>query len=119
MPRGDATGPLGMGPMTGRAAGFCAGYNMPGYLNNAGGCGVGMGFGRGRGMRGGGFGFRNRFFATGIPGRAWFGANAAPYQQADPETEKQFLKNQANSMESELKAIKSRLEELAGEKQKK
>ncbi len=25
MPRGDQTGPRGMGPMTGRAAGFCAG----------------------------------------------------------------------------------------------
>ena len=31
MPRGDSTGPLGMGPMTGRAAGFCAGYQMPGF----------------------------------------------------------------------------------------
>ena len=31
MPRGDQTGPAGMGPMTGRAAGFCAGYSTPGY----------------------------------------------------------------------------------------
>ena len=75
MPRGDSTGPMGMGPMTGRQAGYCAGYNMPGYLNNAGGRGMGMGFGRGAnfGGRGGGFRRRNRFFATGVPGRAWFG----------------------------------------------
>ncbi|MGI6097596.1 MAG: DUF5320 domain-containing protein, partial [Dethiobacteria bacterium] len=26
MPRGDGSGPAGMGPMTGRAAGYCAGY---------------------------------------------------------------------------------------------
>jgi len=33
MPRGDRTGPAGMGPMTGRGAGFCAGFNMPGFMN--------------------------------------------------------------------------------------
>jgi len=33
MPRGDGTGPAGFGPMTGRAAGFCAGYPVPGYMN--------------------------------------------------------------------------------------
>ncbi|MBN1863537.1 MAG: DUF5320 domain-containing protein [Victivallales bacterium] len=33
MPGGDGTGPMGMGSMTGRAAGFCAGYGVPGYMN--------------------------------------------------------------------------------------
>jgi hypothetical protein len=33
MPFGDGTGPAGAGPMTGRAAGFCAGYPVPGYMN--------------------------------------------------------------------------------------
>jgi len=33
MPAGDGTGPLGFGPMTGRAAGYCAGYPTPGYAN--------------------------------------------------------------------------------------
>jgi len=33
MPRGDGTGPAGMGPMTGRAAGYCAGYGVPGFMN--------------------------------------------------------------------------------------
>jgi len=36
MPFGDGTGPAGMGPMTGRAAGFCAGYSVPGYMNHVG-----------------------------------------------------------------------------------
>jgi hypothetical protein len=33
MPRGDGTGPMGFGPMTGRAAGYCAGYGVPGFMN--------------------------------------------------------------------------------------
>ena len=41
MPRGDRTGPLGRGPMTGRGLGYCAGYDAPGFM-------FGRGFGRGR-----------------------------------------------------------------------
>ena len=33
MPFGDGTGPVGLGPMTGRAAGYCAGYPVPGFMN--------------------------------------------------------------------------------------
>lgn len=33
MPAGDGTGPLGWGPMTGRAAGYCAGFGIPGFMN--------------------------------------------------------------------------------------
>ena len=33
MPGGDRTGPGGMGPMTGRAVGYCAGYPVPGFMN--------------------------------------------------------------------------------------
>jgi hypothetical protein len=33
MPFGNGTGPSGLGPMTGRAAGFCAGFPVPGYMN--------------------------------------------------------------------------------------
>ena len=56
MPRGDKTGPMGQGPMTGRRTGFCTGYDTPGCTKNF---GPGRGFGRGtgRGMgRGMGFG---------------------------------------------------------------
>ncbi|HDD64660.1 MAG TPA: hypothetical protein ENF61_00920 [Firmicutes bacterium] len=55
MPWGDGTGPLGLGPMTGRAAGFCAGFPVPGFMNPWGlrpGFGWwGRGFGFGRGWR--------------------------------------------------------------------
>jgi len=33
MPFGDGTGPRGMGPMTGRGAGYCAGFGQPGIAN--------------------------------------------------------------------------------------
>jgi len=114
MPRGDSTGPMAMGPMTGRAAGYCAGNNMPGYLNNAGGHGFGMGFGRGVGFggRGGGFGRRNRFFAAGMPGRAWFGGAGTPLTNTNPETEKQTLKSRAEYLQAEMDAIKKRLDEM-------
>jgi len=109
MPRGDRTGPMGMGPMTGRAAGFCAGNAVPGYANPA----PGRGFGMGRGGRG--RGFRHEFFATGLPGWQRFcGYNVpygypTPYQNPDPEIEKQALMDQAKCLEAELGAIRQRL----------
>ncbi len=33
MPGGDGTGPLGHGRRTGRGAGFCGGFRMPGFMN--------------------------------------------------------------------------------------
>ncbi|GAG62874.1 unnamed protein product [marine sediment metagenome] len=45
MPGGDRTGPMGMGPMTGRAAGYCAGFASPGFMN----FGRRLGLDRGRG----------------------------------------------------------------------
>ena len=50
MPRGDRTGPAGMGPMTGRGMGYCTGYDAPGYASPA----PGFGRGRGRGWWGAG-----------------------------------------------------------------
>ncbi|BDC36635.1 MAG: hypothetical protein EF806_05065 [Candidatus Methanoliparum thermophilum] len=32
MPWGDRTGPMGLGPRTGRGLGLCSGYPVPGYL---------------------------------------------------------------------------------------
>jgi len=121
MPLGDRTGPMGMGARSGRAAGFCAGFGMPGYANPVPGRAFGMGFGRGRGawgrgFGGGGRGWRHMFYATGLPGWARFGGYAAPYgspyQKADPETEKQALNSQAEALQSELDFIKKRLSEI-------
>ncbi|MBN2563282.1 MAG: DUF5320 domain-containing protein [Phycisphaerae bacterium] len=40
MPAGDGTGPVGLGPMTGRGAGYCVGFPFPGYMNAMGGWAV-------------------------------------------------------------------------------
>lgn len=117
MPGGDGTGPAGMGSMTGRAAGYCAGYAMPGYMNPVGGSGF-WGWGRGRG---GGFGRRNRFYATGLTGwqRAGLGwpGYGVPYGVAafagpTKEQELDALKGQAEYLEDALDGIRKRIEEL-------
>ncbi len=125
MPRGDGTGPRGMGAMTGRAAGYCRGGGMPGEANPLpAGRGFGIGFGRcGGGRSGGGFGsggrgWRHWFYATGQPG--WMRSYAAPYgyptpyqnQKPDPALEKLALKKQAEALQSELDFIKKRLDEI-------
>jgi len=109
MPRGDRTGPMGMGPMTGRGAGRCAGYDMPGYANPGFGYGYGMGGGRGRGYR-----WRNWYYATGVPGWARFGAGPAwgSYAAPPPEQQMDALKNQAQFLKEQLDVITKRIEEL-------
>lgn len=110
MPGGDRTGPRGMGPMAGRGVGFCAGFGVPGYANPAPARGGGLGFGRG--FRRGGLGRCNRYYLTGIPGWAWFGPRATPFGYPIPDTERHVLERQLQLLESEMKAMKKRLEEL-------
>jgi len=49
VPRGDGTGPAGMGPLTGRRSGYCAGFRIPGFMNP--GSARGMRLGQDRGFR--------------------------------------------------------------------
>lgn len=125
MPRGDGTGPMGFGPMTGRAAGYCAGYGMPGFMNPIPGFGAGARFGRGHGggFWGGGRGWRNVFHATGLTamqrtamgwpaiGGGLYGAPAAPAMTRDQQVE--TLKNQAEFLEEQLGEVKKRMEEMS------
>ncbi len=104
MPGGDGMGPRGMGPMTGRAMGFCVGYAP---LRPGAGTGVGLAWGRG-----GGRGWRNRFYATGVPGWAAYEGYSAGYAKPDPAWEKQSLRDQAQSLKVELETIERRLAEL-------
>ena len=73
MPGGDGTGPAGMGPMTGRAAGFCAGFAMPGYMNpaisRAGFYGGGMPTVRPYGANA--YGYRTPYGGYGMPYGGW------------------------------------------------
>ncbi len=118
MPGGDGTGPMGMGPMTGRAAGYCAGSPAPGFANAPGGRGLGGGgFGRG------GRGRRNQFHATGLTGwqRAAGATSAfgtAPVR--DPaavgkEQELELLKQQAQAMEQQMKQLQEQIQQLQPE----
>ena len=50
MPRRDGTGPMGLGAMTGRGAGYCAGYGVPRPMTPVGGRSGAFGFGRGLGL---------------------------------------------------------------------
>lgn len=107
MPRGNGMGPAGLGPMTGRAAGRCAGADTPGFANAAGGGGRGLGRGMGRAQGGFGRGLRNQFLATGKPGWARTSAGIAP-----DVDEKQVLSDQAKALQAQIDAIQKRITEL-------
>jgi hypothetical protein len=119
MPGGDRTGPRGAGPMSGRAAGFCNGYDVAGFANRDGlergmqGRGMVQGVGGGR-VRG--RGCRNTYKATGLTG--W---QRGVYQQADqPGRDNQPVapaelttrKSDTELILQELSLIKDRLSDL-------
>ncbi|MFY9189585.1 MAG: DUF5320 domain-containing protein [bacterium] len=108
MPFGDGTGPQGMGPLTGRRLGYCAGFPASGACSPFGYGGRGFGFGRGRGR---GRGFRHRYWATGMPGWAPQGA-VPPFFPAEQVDEGKILKQQAAYLKEQLEAIEERLAEL-------
>jgi hypothetical protein len=113
MPRGDRTGPLGMGPMTGRAAGYCAGYGVPGYMNPVPGRSFGVGFGGGWGR---GFRWRHWYYATGLPGWVRFGYGSGwGVPSLTKEQEADMLKAQAKALQEQLDAINKRITELEQE----
>ncbi len=114
MPRGDGTGPAGLGPMTGRAAGFCAGYAVPGYAYPVGGRGY-WGWGRGRGMgrgRGFGRGFGWAGVADPYPANASFGPTLTAAQELEG------LKQQAEFLQNNLSQVSERIEQLEKENKK-
>ena len=131
MPRGDRTGPQGFGPRTGRAAGYCAGYPEPGYMNPTPGFGRGWGRGWGRG-RGPGRGWgRGRGPGRGW-GRGWWWYPPHPYAynyppplyppipaRQSPEDEsaaleeyKKELEAERLDLEQEMKEVDRRIKEL-------
>lgn len=118
MPGGDRTGPMGAGPMTGRGAGYCAGFAVPGFVHRF---AFGGGFGRGRG---GGHGWRNMFYASGLPGWARMGMGiagpamaAGAFRGMTREQELDVLKQQADQLASVLDSIRQGITELEGKTQ--
>jgi hypothetical protein len=123
MPGGDRTGPLGMGPFTGRGAGYCRGFGMPGYANRWAGGGWGAGRGGGFGRRGYGRDWYGGAFAGGFPGRGWGRAVSRVTPQYYNETpgpsanqERRYLEEQAEFLRNELQEIDRRLAELKTDK---
>lgn len=89
MPGGDGSGPLGLGPGTGRAAGCCGGYAAPAerqpFLRGR--CGWGLG----------------------IPASQF-------YPRAVPD-EKAVLKHREKFIQEQLERIEKRLEEINGQEE--
>ena len=116
MPRGDRTGPRGMGPMTGRAAGYCAGSDRPGYANLH--LGRGLGWDRGGG-RGHGRRWRHWYSATGLPRWARFGGAPSwwdgPPAPPTKEQEVEGLKAQAQWLKEQLEAVSERVADMEKE----
>lgn len=107
MPRGDRTGPYGYGPMSGQGAGFCAGYDMPGYAN--------AGFYRG-GMRMGrrARGGRHSRFYGGM-GRGWMGnaAYAVPYPaDMSPAEKTDMLKTREAWLQEQLEEVQQEMGDI-------
>jgi len=123
MPGGDHTGPLGQGPQTGRAAGYCAGYDMPGYMNPIPGRGYwGWGRGRGGGWGGGGRGWRHCFYATSLTGwqRAalgWWRPYPVPFDAPliTRERELAWLQASLRHLEAMAQDLRRRISDLQAE----
>ena len=120
MPAGDGTGPMGTGPMSGRAAGYCAGYPVPGSMKPIPGRGLASGRGRGPGL-----GFRGARGRGGWwGGMPYAGIPAVPYAApgfAAPTTEQErnALQGQVEYLEDALGGIRKRLAELEATKSEK
>ena len=99
-----------MGPMTGRAAGYCAGYEVPGVANQAPGGGRGMAWRRGQGGRGYGR-MMQGWTAPPVP---------APYAPAPiapppvPVDERTALEQQMVALKAQLDYLSERLQVLEG-----
>lgn len=97
MPRGDGTGPNGMGPGTGRGFGPCTGYSSVPFA----GCGHGRGY---------------RWVArtTGLPGWQRYGYVDVDQdvmlqqEKADLENQVRFLENRLNQVKDQLKKRESK-----------
>ena len=108
MPRGDKKGPIGQGPMTGRAMGYCVGNDVPGYMEDRSGLGLARGF---RGGRNAGMG---RGLGRGM-GRQMSMPNAAPHEgnlAPTKDEERNYLSKQAERLKRTLNEVEQRINEL-------
>ncbi len=113
MPRGDGTGPIGLGPMTGRGAGYCAGFAVPGFANFKGsrrfaGRGSGRGFGWGLGYPPASPASQVTVTPEASDGRAFSGASVSA------EAALNDLSAQVELIKKTLAQMGKRIEDIAG-----
>ena len=101
MPRGDRTGPLGDGPMTGRQLGYGAGYDGPGYTKVHG-TGLGRCFLGRSGRFGQGYGKGFRFIGG---GKEFDRGNVEKYRDSS-HFDQDFNKAEINSLKTEIRDLK-------------
>ena len=99
MPGFDKSGPRGLGSMSGRGQGPCAGSEEN----------IRPRFG---GLAGFGRGWRNRFFASSRSGRIWGRGQAMYEYDFSSKDEVEILQNEANYFEKELKNIREKIDRL-------
>ena len=109
MPRGDKTGPNGMGAKTGRSLGYCVANNhRAGFENETAAYGRGNGLGRRNRQGGNGFsgkqgqGFRHGFHSS----------NLSAYVELK---EKTLIENEINSLKDQLESLEVRLKTIRDE----
>ncbi len=94
MPGGDGTGPVGYGPRTGRGAGYCSRYPLPGFAA---------------------LGTRRRFLGTGYMRPRFYGVKGYPgpgYYAGKEADEKKYLKEQAELLKKEIDSVEARIKEI-------
>jgi hypothetical protein len=103
MPGFDGTGPRGLGPMTGWRRGYC--LEPADYVHPRSGIFGGYWGGRGRG-------WRNRYWATGVPGRAWWGMPTRFEPEMTNQEEMKILQEEAKILERQLEYVKKDIDKL-------
>ncbi|MFW9947329.1 MAG: DUF5320 domain-containing protein [Candidatus Odinarchaeota archaeon] len=113
MPGGDRTGPRGLGSMTGRGLGYCAGYDSPGYTRGYG-MGLGRGWGRGWG-RGRGIGFSKgwRWNYGPIYTPVYTSYRPEIISKVTPENQLTMLKQEKEYLEKEVNGIKTAIDDIS------
>jgi len=99
MPGGDRTGPEGIGPMTGRRMGFCAGNEEPGNFYNP-----GFGFRTGRGFRAGNRGRMHR--------RSYWRDDQLSQRKGLAVTDRDLINTEIKALKAQVEYLEERLNKL-------
>lgn len=89
MPRGDGTGPMSLGPITGRGIGYCAGLTALPMCKH---------------------GFRGRYYSAGMLKWTRFGYMGTSGLDEQIPDERESLNKQVEFLENQLQHLKKRLE---------